>query len=69
MNRRIRKKKLTFKLYHINQALIRNAYLMNKFSKGKTINGVIARCALPISNFELKVNKRMLEAKLKRGDY
>lgn len=51
MKRRIRKKKLKLKIYHINQAIIKNAYLRDKF---KNDNGFAARIGLPVIDIELR---------------
>ncbi|HIS17216.1 MAG TPA: hypothetical protein IAC02_01220 [Candidatus Coprovivens excrementavium] len=69
MKRRIRKKKLTLKIYHINQAIIKNAYLIDKYKDDATIRGMIIRVALPVADANLKFKQRLLTNKLKRGDY
>ena len=69
MKRRIRKKKLTLKLYHINQELIHNAYLKDKYKNDSGVNGLVAKFALPIADANLKFKQRLLTSKLKRGDY
>lgn len=69
MKRRIRKKKLTLKIYHINQAIIKNAYLKDKYKNDSGINGLIAKFTLPVADANLKFNQRLLTNKLKRGDY
>lgn len=69
MKRRIRKKKLTIRLYHINQALIQNACLLDRYKHDDSAGGLFARVAIPFSNRFLKFKKCMLENKLKRGDY
>ena len=48
MKRRIRKKKLTLKIYHINQAIIKNAYLRDKYKDDSGVNGLVAKFALPL---------------------
>lgn len=69
MKRRIRKKKLTLKIYNINQAIIRNAYLKDKYKNDTGVNGVVAKFALPVADVGLKFKRRLLTGKLKRGDY
>lgn len=69
MKRRIRKKKITIRLYHIDEALNHNAYLIDKYKHDKGINGLISGLALPISNAGLKFNRHILKIKLKRGNY
>ena len=69
MKRRIRKKMLQKEIYLINESLVRNSYLVDKYKNDRTMNGVIARLALPISNVGLKFRKRLLIKKIKRGDY
>lgn len=69
MKRRIRKKKLTLKIYHINQAIIKNAYLKDKYKNDTGVNGVVAKFALPVADVRLKFKRRFLTSKLKRGDY
>lgn len=69
MKRRIRKKKLTLEIYHINQAIIKNAYLKDKYKNDSSINGLIAKFALPVADANLKFEQRLLTNKLKRGDY
>ena len=69
MWRRIRKKKLTFQIYHINQELIHNAYLKDKYKNDSSINGLVAKFALPIADVNLKFKQRLLTNKLKRGNY
>ena len=69
MKRRIRKKKLTLEIYHINQELIHNAYLKDKYKNDSSINGLIAKFALPVADANLKFKQRLLTNKLKRGDY
>lgn len=69
MKRRIRKKKLTLEIYHINQAIIRNAYLKDKYKNDTGVNGVVAKFALPVADVGLKFKRRFLTSKLKRGDY
>ncbi|WP_289687395.1 hypothetical protein, partial [Lactobacillus intestinalis] len=53
----------------INESLVRNSYLVDKYKNDRTMNGVIARLALPISNVGLKFRKSLLIKKIKRGDY
>lgn len=69
MKRRIRKKKLTLEIYHINQAIIKNAYLKDKYKNDSGVNGLIAKFALPVADANLKFKQRLLTSKLKRGDY
>ena len=69
MKRRIRKKKLTLKIYHINQSLVQNAYLKDKYKDDSGVNGLVAKFALPVADANLKFNQRLLTNKLKRGDY
>lgn len=69
MKRRIRKKKLTLKIYHINQAIIKNAYLRDKYKDDNGINGFVARLGLPVVDMALRYKRRLLTGKLKRGDY
>lgn len=69
MKRRIRKKKLTLEIYHINQAIIKNAYLKDKYKNDTGVNGVVAKFALPVADANLKFKQRLLTSKLKRGDY
>ena len=57
MKRRTRKKKLTLKIYHINQAIIKNAYLRDKYKNDNGANGFVARLALPIErNFKRSID-------------
>ena len=69
MKRRIRKKKLTLKLYHINQAIIKNAYLRDKYKDDSSINGLVAKFAFTVADANLKFKQWLLTSKLKRGDY
>lgn len=69
MKRRIRKKMLQKEIHLINESLVRNSYLVDKYKNDRTMNGVIARLALPISNVGLKFRKSLLIKKIKRGDY
>lgn len=69
MERRIRKKKLTLKIYHINQSLVQNAYLKDKYKNDSGVNGFAAKFALLVSDANLKFKQRLLTNKLKRGDY
>lgn len=69
MKRRIRKKKLTIEIYHVNQSLIQNAYLRDKYKDDYGVNGLIAKFALPVADANLKFKQRLLTNKLKRGDY
>ena len=69
MKRRIRKKMLQKEIYLINESLVRDSYLVDKYKNDRTMNGVIARLALPISNVGLKFRKSLLIKKIKRGDY
>ncbi len=69
MKRRIRKKKLTLKIYHINQAIIKNAYLRDKYKNDNGANGFVARLALPVADIGLELKRKFLTSKLKRGDY
>ena len=69
MKRRIRKKKLTIEIYHVNQSLIQNAYLRDKYKNDSGVNGLIAKFALPVADENLKFKQRLLTRKLKRGDY
>lgn len=56
-------------IYLINESLVRNSYLAGKYKNDRTMDGVIARLALPISNVGLKFRKSLLIKKIKRGDY
>lgn len=69
MKRRIRKKKLTLKIYHINQAIIKNAYLRDKYKNDSGVNGLVAKFALPVADANLKFKRWLLTNKLKRGNY
>lgn len=69
MKRRIRKKKLTLEIYYINQELIHNAYLRDKYKNDNGANGLVAKFALPVADANLKFKQRLLTNKLKRGDY
>ena len=69
MKRRIRKKKLTLKIYHINQAIIKNAYLRDKYKNDSGVNGLVAKFALPVANANRKFKQLLLTNKLKRGNY
>ena len=69
MKHRIRKKKLTLEIYHINQAIIKNAYLRDKYKDDSGVNGLVAKFALPVAGVNLKFKQRLLTNKLKRGDY
>ena len=69
MKRRIRKKKLTLKIYHINQAIIKNAYLRDKYKNDSGVNSLIDKFALPVADANLKFKQRLLTRKLERGDY
>lgn len=69
MKRRIRKKKLTLKIYHINQAIIKNAYLRDKYKNDSGVNGLVAKFALPVADVNLELKRKFLTSKLKRGDY
>lgn len=69
MKRRIRKKKLTIEIYHVNQLLIQNAYLRDKYKNDSGVNGLVAKFALPVADANLKFKQRLLTNKLKRGDY
>lgn len=69
MKRRIRKKKLTLKIYHINQAIIKNAYLQDKYKNDSGVNGLVAKFALPVADVGLELKRKFLTSKLKRGDY
>lgn len=69
MKRRIRKKKLTFEIYHINQELIHNAYLKDKYKNDNGANGFAARIGLPVVDIALRYKRRLLTSKLKRGKY
>lgn len=69
MKRRIRKKKLTLKIYHINQAIIKNVYLKDKYKNDSGVNGLVAKFALPVADANLKFKQQLLTSKLKRGDY
>lgn len=69
MKRRIRKKKLTLKIYHINQAIIKNAYLRDKYKNDSGVNGLVAKFTFPVADANLKFKQRLLTNKLKRGDY
>ena len=53
MKRRIRKKKLTLEIYHINQAIIKNAYLRDKYKNDSGVNGLVAKFALPVADANL----------------
>lgn len=69
MKRRIRKKKLTLKIYHIDKELVKNAYLRDKYKNDSSINGLVAKFSLPVTDANLKFKQRLLTNKLKRGDY
>ena len=69
MKRRIRKKKLTLEIYHINQELIHNAYLRDKYKNDSGVNGFVARLALPVADVGIRYKRRLLTGKLERGDY
>ncbi|MBD5431661.1 MAG: hypothetical protein HDR41_04235 [Lactobacillus sp.] len=69
MKRRIRKKKLKLRLYHIDRALIHNSELEKKYKKGKTIYKFMAGFVLPMSSIGLKIQRNILQNKLKNGDY
>ena len=69
MKRRIRKKKLTLKIYHINQAIIKNAYLRDKYKDDSGVNGLVAKFALPVADVGIELKRKFLTNKLKRGDY
>lgn len=69
MKRRIRKKKLTLKIYHINQAIIKNTYLRDKYKNDSGVNGLVARIGLPVVDIALRYKRRLLTSKLKRGKY
>ena len=69
MKRRIRKKKLTLKIYHINQELIHNAYLKDKYKNDSGVNGLVAKFALPVADVGIELKRKFLTNKLKRGDY
>ena len=69
MKRRIRKKKLTLKIYYINQAIIKNAYLRDKYKNDSGVNGLVAKFALPVADVGLELKRKFLTSKLKRGDY
>lgn len=69
MKRRIRKKKLTLKIYHINQAIIKNTYLKDKYKNVSGVNGLVAKFALPVADVGLELKRKFLTSKLKRGDY
>ena len=69
MKRRIRKKKLTLKIYHINQAIIKNAYLRDKYKNDSGVNGLVAKFALPVADVGIELKRKFLTNKLKRGDY
>lgn len=59
MKRRIRKKKLTLEIYHINQELIHNAYLRDKYKDDSNINGLVAKFFLPVADIKLKLKKKI----------
>ena len=69
MKRRIRKKKLTLKIYYINQAIIKNAYLRDKYKNDSGVNGLVAKFALPVADVGIELKRKFLTNKLKRGDY
>lgn len=69
MKRRIKKKKLTLEIYHINQELIHNAYLRDKYKNDNGANGFAARIGLPVVDIALRYKRRLLTGKLKQGDY
>lgn len=52
MKQRIR---LTIEIYHLNQAIIKNAYLRDKY---KNDNGFAARIGLPVIDIELRFKRR-----------
>ena len=68
MKRRIRKKELILEIYHINQAIIKNAYLRDKYKDDSGVIGLVAKFALPVADANLKFKQRLLTNKLKRGD-
>lgn len=69
MKRKIRKKKLTLEIYNINQELIHNAYLRDKYKDDNGANGFAARIGLPVVDIALRYKKRLLTRNLKQGDY
>lgn len=69
MKRRIKKKKISLRIYHINKELANNAYLIDKYKDDATIRGMIIRVAIPFSSAKLKLNRNFLIRKLERGDY
>lgn len=69
MKSRIRKKKLALKIYHINQAIIKNTYLRDKYKNDSDVNGLVAKFALPVADVGLELKRKFLTSKLKRGDY
>lgn len=69
MKRRIRKKKISLRIYHINKELVNNAYLRDKYKNDSGVNGLVAKFALPVADANLKFKQRLLTSKLKRGDY
>ena len=60
MKHRIRKKKLTLKIYHIDKELVKNAYLIDKYKDDATIRGMIIRVAIPLNNTKLKLDRNFL---------
>lgn len=68
-NEELERKCFKKKFILINESLVRNSYLVDKYKNDRTMNGVIARLALPISNVGLKFRKSLLIKKIKRGDY
>lgn len=60
MKRRIRKKKISLRIYHINKELVKNAYLIDKYKDDATIRGMIIRVAIPLNNTKLKLDRNFL---------
>ena len=69
MKRRIRKKKISLRIYHLNKELANNAYLIDKYKDDATIRGMIIRVAIPLNNTKLKLDRNFLIRKLERGNY
>ena len=60
MKRRIRKKKISLRIYHINKELVKNAYLIDKYKDDATIRGMIIRVAIHLNNTKLKLDRNFL---------
>ena len=60
MKRRIRKKKIKLRIYHLNKELANNVYLIDKYKDDATIRGMIIRIAIPFSSANLKLDRNFL---------